>query len=106
MQAAGAVQDYMRSQGIITQFIQYNRFRVLPPLTVGRQEVDRYVETLDHAMTELAGGTIRPRPPQNTYTAAFSAKRASGLGRAVKWAWSHSPEHWIAKIREKIKGKA
>ena len=105
-EAPAAVQDFMRSKGIITQFIQRNRFRVLPPLVVGKSEIDSYIAALDEAMTALSRGAIRPQPPQNPYTAAFAAKRASGLKGAIRWAWSHSPEHWMAKVRERIKGKA
>jgi len=104
-EAAAAVQDYFRSKGIITQFIQHNRFRVLPPLVVQRAEIDRYISVLDDALTALTHGSIRPQPPQNRHTGAFAAKRATGIKGAVKWAWSHSPEHWMATIRKKVKGR-
>jgi len=103
-EAAGAVQDYCRSKGIITQFIQHDRFRVLPPLIVQKPQIDRYVTVLDEALTELGRGTIRPRPPRNTHSAAFGARRASGIKGAMQWAWSHSPELWLAKIRGRIRG--
>ena len=102
-EAAAAVQDYCRTKGIITQFIQHNRFRVLPPLIVKKPEIDRYIAALDEALTGLSQGTIKPQPPQNRYTGAFAAKRASGLKGAAKWAWSHSPKHWMATIRKKVK---
>ena len=103
--AAAAVRDYCRSKGILTQFVQHNRFRVLPPLIVQRPEIDRFISVLDEALTALAQGTIRPQQSQNSYTGAFAAKRASGVKGAVKWAWSHSPRHWMATIRKKVKGR-
>lgn len=40
----------------------YNRFQLIPPLTIGRAEIDRAVEILDGAMTaaERAAGIERP----------------------------------------------
>ena len=104
--ASAAVQDYCRTKGIITQFIQRNRFRVLPPLTVGKPEIDRYVSVLDEALSSLAQGSIQPRPPQNPHTAAFAAKHASGLKGVARWAWNSSPKQWMATIRKKVKGRA
>jgi hypothetical protein len=103
--AATAVQDYCRGKGIITQFIQRNRFRVLPPLVVGKTEIDRYVSVLDDALAALGQGTIRPQPPENPHTGAFAAKRASGVRGALTWAWTHSPKHWVNTIRKKVKGR-
>jgi len=102
-EAASAVQDYCRSRGIITQFIQRDRFRVLPPLIVQKPQIDRYLSVLDEALTALARGAIRPRPPRNPHSTAFGARRASGIKGAMQWAWSNSPELWLAKIRGRMK---
>jgi hypothetical protein len=103
-EAASAVQSYCRSRGIITQFVQQGRFRVLPPLIVQKPHIDRYIAVLDEALAALARGTIRPRPPSNEYSAAFAARRATGIKAAMQWAWSNSPELWLAKIRGRMKG--
>jgi 4-aminobutyrate aminotransferase-like enzyme len=42
----------------------YNRFQLIPPLTIERDQIDRAVEILDHAMAEAekATGIERARP--------------------------------------------
>jgi 4-aminobutyrate aminotransferase-like enzyme len=57
--------DYCVREGLLFEKggYLYNRFQLIPPLTISRDEVDRAVEILDGAMTmaEERAGIERPR---------------------------------------------
>jgi 2,2-dialkylglycine decarboxylase (pyruvate) len=93
-----AIEQVCRRGGVHLQAIQKNRFRILPPLTIQRQELDRFVSVLGDALVALARGEARGAPPQNPHSAAMF-KRRSGPRAMAKWAWSHSPQAWVDRLR-------
>jgi 2,2-dialkylglycine decarboxylase (pyruvate) len=97
------VEDDCRERGVHLQAIQKNRFRVLPPLVITREEIDRFVTVLDEALERVALGQAQPRKAENAYTAAFQERqlRGAGVGAAMEWAWTHSPAAWVSKLRDR-----
>ena len=95
------VEDFCRARGVHIEVIQRNRFRVLPPLTVEEAHVDRFVATVADAMAALASGATLLDPPRNPHTAAYvgQSARYRGVKGAARWAWSHSPQAWVARLR-------
>jgi hypothetical protein len=98
-----SVEDFCRAQGVHFEAIQRNRFRILPPLTITKAEIDRFVTAVEGAMKAVADGTAVPRAPLNRYSVAFeertSAKR--GLKAAARWALTHTPLDWLEQVRER-----
>jgi 2,2-dialkylglycine decarboxylase (pyruvate) len=93
------IEDYCFERGVHLQAVQKNRFRILPPLVITVEEIDRFVAILDEALGRLTDGEAKPRKAQNEYTAAFQARQTRGVGAAVQWAWTHSPASWMHKLR-------
>jgi hypothetical protein len=95
------IEDFCRARGVNFEAIQRNRFRILPPLTIERAQVDRFVAVLDEAVLALAEGRVAPEPPRNRWSLAFQerATRARGVKAAVKWALTHSPQEWVGRVR-------
>jgi 2,2-dialkylglycine decarboxylase (pyruvate) len=100
-QVGRGVEDFCRARGVHIEVIQRNRFRVLPPLTVEKEHVDRFVGTIAEAMARVASGAPMLEPPRNAQSAAYAqqATRRRGVLDAAKWAWSHSPQAWVARLR-------
>lgn len=96
-----SIEDYCRERGVHFQSIQRNRFRILPPLTIQQDEIDRFITVLDDALVALKAGEARPRPAVNPHTQAYQAKQNRGLRKMVEWAWTHSPKAWVEKLRKK-----
>lgn len=97
-----AVEDACRRRGVHVQSVQKNRFRVIPPLVIERDDLDRFVDVLEAALAELASGQLRIDPPRNRFTAEFRRKEAKGLKAALEWAWTHSPQVWLEKFRARV----
>lgn len=95
------LEDYCRSQGVHLEAIQRNRFRILPPLVISREEVDTFVRVLADGLTSLAAGKPMGRPAENRQTAAFEKKKQAAR-TAVEWAWKHSPSDWLHTIRKTL----
>jgi 2,2-dialkylglycine decarboxylase (pyruvate) len=95
------IEDFCRARGVHFEAIQRNRFRILPPLTITRAEVDRFVSVLEDALEALAAGTAAPIAARNPWTAAYERKttRLRGVKNAVKWTFNHSPREWVGKLR-------
>lgn len=95
------IEDFCRGRGVHFEAIQRNRFRILPPLTISREQIDRFVAVLDEALAALAAGTLAPMPARNRWSAAYEARaaRPRGLKGAVKWALHHSPYEWVERVR-------
>jgi len=97
------VADFCRARGVHVEVIQRNRFRGLPPLTIERAQIDRFVSVVADAMAAVAAGRAAPEPSQNTQTAAYERRLQShrGLRRAATWAWTHSPSDWFERPRRR-----
>lgn len=98
-----AVEDYCLAQGLHLQCIQQNRFRILPPLTIRQNDIDRFIAVLDAALAALASGEAKPHQAENPYTAAVQARKSGVLWKTLQWAWTHSPKTWSEKLRASLK---
>ena len=98
-----SVEDFCRAEGVHFEAIQRNRFRILPPLTIIKSEVDRFVNVLEGAVKAVADGTAIPHASLNPYSAAFEERTAAkrGLKAAARWALTHSPLEWLEQVRER-----
>jgi len=71
------VEDFCRARGVNLEVIQRNRFRILPPLTISKEEIDRFLSVLDDALAAVARGEAAPITPTNIYSAEYD-RRAKG----------------------------
>jgi 2,2-dialkylglycine decarboxylase (pyruvate) len=97
------IEQFCVSRGVNFQAIQKNRFRILPPLTISRAEVDRFVAVLDEALGAMERGQLPARQALNARTVAYLTKQTGErrrLRRVAQWAWNHSPRDWFARIRK------
>jgi len=96
------IEDFCRARGVNFEVIQRNRFRILPPLTISDEEIDRFLTVLDEAMAAIDRGSVRPLPAANTWTTGYEQrlKRERGLKSIAKWAWNHSPSEWIGQVQQ------
>jgi len=77
-----------------------NRFRVMPPLTIGKSAIDRFVATLNLVLGDLSEEKLRPRGPRNPHSAATTGNRySSRLEAAVRYAWTNSPKAIVNRLR-------
>jgi len=99
------IEDYCREHGVNFEAVQRNRFRILPPFTIERTEIDRFLGVLDDALVALAAGQAEPRPPRNDYSIAFDqrSRQRRGMRAAAQWAWTHSPSEWVRKVRGRMR---
>lgn len=95
------IEGFCRGRGVHFEAIQKNRFRILPPLTIDRGEIDRFVAVLDEALSALAAGRLEARLPVNRQSAALS-RPSRGPRAAVEWAWTNSPKTWTRKFKKKL----
>lgn len=93
------IENFCRSRGVHLEAIQRNRFRILPPLVIRREEIDMFVTVLGDALTAMASGNPMGRGAVNRQTVAFEKKKHAARA-AVEWAWTHSPSDWLRKIRK------
>ena len=100
-----AVEDFCRERGVNFEAIQRNRFRILPPLTISRTEIDRFVSVLSDALAAVAAGAAAPVAAENQYSAAYESrlKARRGLGAAAHWAWTHSPRTWVEQLKQRAR---
>ena len=99
------IEDYCREHGVNFEAIQRNRFRILPPLTIEKPEVDRFLNVLDDALVALADGQAEPKPPRNSYSIAFDqrSRQRRGMRAAAQWVWTHSPSEWVRKVGSRMR---
>lgn len=78
--------------------------RLMPCLTVSRQEIDLAVSVLDDAIaTALKGDvTIESLMPTNCYSRAFVERlgKKKSLKQIATWLYETSPKYWVRKLRE------
>ena len=94
------IEQFCVSRGVSFQAIQKNRFRILPPLTISRAEVDRFVAVLDEALAAMEHGALPERQALNARTAIYLARQSGErrkLRRVAQWAWNHSRSEWAKK---------
>jgi 4-aminobutyrate aminotransferase-like enzyme len=96
------IEDFCRANGVHLEAIQRNRFRILPPYVIARQDIDTFIAVLGEALSTLAAGKLSIRPAENRQTTAFE-KRKHAARAAMEWAWAHSPSDWVRKIRKTLK---
>ena len=103
-QLGRGVEDFCRAGGVTFEVIQRNRFRILPPLTIEKNEIDRFVTVVAQAMDAVLRGAAPPQPAVNPFTVAYDARtrRDRGLKAAAKWAWTHPPSEWAKRMRRSL----
>lgn len=95
--------EHLHERGVHVHPIQ-NKFRIMPPLTIERAELDRFVSVLDDALAALQAGTLQSHGPRNQYTRAIYDGRSTpkGVRGAMKWAWTQSPQSIVKKLRKRF----
>jgi len=101
-EAGSAVEHFCRSRCVHFQAIQGNRFRILPPLTITNEEIDRFVEVLEESLGALVAGAA-PEPARNPRVREYESRSRRGWRHTLKWAWSHSPSAWFDKLGARVR---
>jgi 2,2-dialkylglycine decarboxylase (pyruvate) len=96
--------DFMygcRRRGVHLTFGYGSRsFRVIPPLTISRAQIDRAIDVMDQALTELGTRKSGKREdwPKNSCTSQLHQDRP--VKRVISGLWRSTPEEWVQKARE------
>jgi 2,2-dialkylglycine decarboxylase (pyruvate) len=94
-----------RQEGLQLKAIHGGRiFRILPPLTIGRDDVDVVMARFEKAMRRVADGDADPNDisSKNPYSKRLEQARDSRLtlSKVVKKGWETSPAAWSRKIKQ------
>ncbi|MCO6459416.1 MAG: aspartate aminotransferase family protein [Pirellulaceae bacterium] len=99
-----ALVEFLHERGVHAHPLK-NRFRIMPPLTIGRPQIDRFLNVLEEALRALAADRLRPHGPRSQQAAALVRQRyGSPLVHAAQWAWTHSPQELVSKLRASLSG--
>jgi len=96
--------DFMygcRRRGVHLTFGYGSRsFRIIPPLTISRAEIDRAINVMDEVFTGLSMKKSGSRDdwPKNPCTSRMQKDRP--VKRVISGLWRSSPEEWVHKARE------
>lgn len=92
-----------RQSGVhVTYTLASPTIRVLPPLTIKREEIDFALRVFAQVLDRLAAGQeiMKQASPRNPYTAKLTAN--GGWTRLLSKLWETSPQHWVQKLRERF----
>jgi 2,2-dialkylglycine decarboxylase (pyruvate) len=109
-QVGNVFEGLCRRAGVHIKSIHGGRiFRILPPLTITREEVEHVLSTFSECLSEIETGSWdeRAMAPRNAYTRGFDdiAHDRKTLRRMAKKIWRSSPEHLVGKILPSRKPK-
>lgn len=77
-------------------------FRIIPPLTITRSEIDFAIQVIEQALQEVLGGSSgKASLPENPYTRRLV--EGQPLRRLFNHWWRSSPEQWLEKGRKEIR---
>lgn len=105
-----AIEHLCRESGVHLKGILGGKvFRILPPLTISDQEIDKVLQVFEQAsLTILAGGARGLKTAsRNPYTRGLEEARAQKLtlGRAIRKAWNSSPAELVGKVARRFEQK-
>ena len=82
-------------------------FRLLPPLTISKQDIDKILAVFEDAMKRIWEGNYEKRwaTPQNQYVKQYVDQRTTKITvkKILKKSWETPPKELISKISRKLK---
>jgi 4-aminobutyrate aminotransferase-like enzyme len=95
-----------RQKGVHVECVRNGMtFRILPPLTITYEQIDRFLSVVDEAMKEALAGkySLDDTLPKNPYTRLLALKWKKKTFKAtVNRLWETSPKYWVDKLKEKV----
>lgn len=74
--------------------------RIIPALTISRQDIDFALNVFDDTLTDLVSGRLDPGKFHNTNPVVRSILSRSRVRKSLRRLWETSPSYWLRKLKE------
>jgi len=74
--------------------------RILPSLTLTRQDIDLALNVFDDTLTDLARDRLDPSSFQNTNPVVQSILSRGRVRRSLRRLWETSPSYWLRRLKD------
>jgi 2,2-dialkylglycine decarboxylase (pyruvate) len=90
-----------KAKGVHITYSYYEgAIRIIPGLTLTRQEIDFAVEVFDSVLEELEHGRLDPKDYEQQNKLFQRVLRRSPIRRILNRLWVTSPQYWVQRLRQ------
>lgn len=101
---AGALTSFVlgcQARGVhLTHSYYEGALRIIPSLTLTRQDIDFALNVFDDTLTDLQNGRLAPSEFRNTNPVVQSILSRSRVRKSLRRLWETSPSYWLRKLKQ------